>query len=99
MSRQGERSFEKLTDYAGEDRNPVWAPDGKSYYYLSEEKGSFNVFQRTPGKNDARQLTFHTQNPVRFLSVSKNGTLCYGLDGEIYTLVPGNNPKRSTSRL
>ena len=91
---KGERSFEKLTDYAGEDRNPVWAPDGKSYYYLSEEKGSFNVFQRTPGKNDARQLTFHTQNPVRFLSVSKNGTLCYGLDGEIYTLVPGNNPQK-----
>lgn len=40
--------YQKQTTFGGEDREPVWAPDGKSFYYLSEEKGSFNIFQRTP---------------------------------------------------
>src|SRR5699024_8949251 len=62
--------------------------------YLSEEKGSFNVFQRTPGAAASRQITFHTKHPVRFLSISAAGTLCYGYDGEIYTLVPGKQPQK-----
>lgn len=86
--------YEKLTSFKGEDRDPVWAPDGKSFYYLSEEKGTFNVFQRTPGAATATQLTRHTKQPVRFLSVASNGTLCYGYDGEIYTLTPGSQPQK-----
>ena len=38
--------YQKQTTFGGEDREPVWSPDGKSFYYLSEEKGSFNIFQR-----------------------------------------------------
>ena len=33
-----EHSFQKITSFKGEDRNPVWATDGSSFYYLSEEK-------------------------------------------------------------
>ena len=33
----------KLTTFAGEDRNPVFADNDKAFYYLSEESGSFNV--------------------------------------------------------
>jgi Tol biopolymer transport system component/C-terminal processing protease CtpA/Prc len=81
--------YTKLTTFIGEDREPVWAPDGKSFYYLSEEKGSFNVFQRTPGEQTSRQITHHTLHPVRFLSIATNGTLCYSFNGDIYTLTPG----------
>ena len=42
-SLDGERSYRKLTAFNGEDRTPVWASDGKSFYYLSEEKGYSNV--------------------------------------------------------
>lgn len=28
-------NFTKLTDFNGHDLNPVWAPDGKSYYYVT----------------------------------------------------------------
>lgn len=87
-------SYVKLTSFRGEDRNPVWAPDGESFYYLSEEKGTFNVFRRQLGNASSMQLTKHTDNPVRFLSVADNGTLCYSYDGEIYTLVPGQQPKK-----
>ena len=86
--------YQKQTTFGGEDREPVWSPDGKSFYYLSEEKGSFNIFQRTPGTTTSQQITFHTKHPVRFLSISTTGTLCYGYDGEIYTLTPGKQPQK-----
>lgn len=86
--------YEKQTSFKGEDRDPVWAPDGKSFYYLSEENGTFNIFRRTPGEATATQLTRHTKQPVRFLSIASNGKLCYGYDGEIYTLTPGEQPKK-----
>ena len=86
--------YQKQTTFGGEDREPVWAPDGKSFYYLSEEKGSFNIFQRTPGANTSKQITFHTKHPVRFLSMASEGKLCYGYNGEIYTLVPGGQPQK-----
>lgn len=86
--------YRKLTTFGGEDREPVWAPDGKSFYYLSEEKGTFNVFQRTPDAGSSRQITFHAKHPVRFLSIANDGKLCYGYDGEIYTLLPNGKPQK-----
>uniref|UniRef100_UPI002609EF26 S41 family peptidase n=1 Tax=Bacteroides sp. TaxID=29523 RepID=UPI002609EF26 len=89
-----EPHYQQLTTFGGEDREPVWAPDGKSFYYLSEENGTFNVYQRTPGASTAIQITHHTKQPVRFLSGSADGKLCYGYDGEIYTLLPGGQPNK-----
>ncbi|MCC8071683.1 MAG: PDZ domain-containing protein [Bacteroidales bacterium] len=87
--------YEKLTSFRGEDRNPVWAPDGQSYYYLSEADGSMNVYQADPSPSaKAKQLTHHTTHPVRFLSGANNGTLAYSYDGALYTLAPGNQPQR-----
>ena len=39
--KRGEQ-FTQLTKFRGEDRNPVWAADGQSFYYLSEQDGTFN---------------------------------------------------------
>lgn len=90
----GAPAYQKLTTFEGEDREPVWAPDGKSFYYLSEENGSFNIYRRVPGEEKREQLTKHTVHPVRFLSVAADGRLCYGFNGEIYTLQPGGKPQK-----
>ena len=90
---QRDGQFTKLTSFNGEDRTPRWAADGNSYYYLSEQDGTFNVYKNTIG-GQAVQLTHHKNNPVRFLSVAGNGTLCYGYNGEIYTLSEGSEPQR-----
>lgn len=90
-----ERTYQKLTGFNGEDRTPVWAADGKSFYYLSEKNGSFNIYRRSVEQADDKQITHHTQHPVRFLSSSKNGVLCYGYDGEIYTVTEGEAPKKT----
>ncbi|MDE5688377.1 MAG: PDZ domain-containing protein [Paramuribaculum sp.] len=83
--------FKKLTDFAGEDRNAVWAPDGKSYYFLSERDGSFNVYKAAPGEKPVK-LTAHTTHPVRFLSAATNGKMAYSYNGELYTLDEGKQP-------
>ena len=85
----------KLTSFRGEDRTPVWAPDGQSFYYLSEQDGTFNVWKRTIDGSSDQQVTRHSQNPVRFLTMATDGTLCYGYDGEIYTWRNGQEQKVS----
>ena len=85
--------YTKLTSFRGEDRNPVWAPDGRSFYYLSEKDGTFNVWKRNTDGSGEQQLTHHTKNPVRFLTADKKGTLCYAYDGEIYVMQNGQERK------
>lgn len=93
-SLDGDHAYSKLTTFNGEDRNPVWAADNKSFYYLSEEKGSFNVFKRDIDGNSSKQITNHAKHPVRFLTAAANGTLCYGYNGEIYTVKEGATPQK-----
>jgi tricorn protease len=84
----------QLTQFGGEDRNPI--PDGEGFiYYLSEESGNFNVHKISLAQpKDKSQVTSFTKHPVRFLSNSKTGTLCFSYDGEIYTMKKGEQPKR-----
>ena len=85
-----------LTNRNGEDRNPVYAPDGKSVYFLSERNGgSFNVYSfPLNAPQQVKPVTTFRTHPVRFLSVSDKGTLCYAYDGELYTQLPNSRPQK-----
>ena len=88
-------SYTQLTQFAGEDRNPVVDADENYVYYLSEESGSFNVHRLTlKGGSEKLQVTTFKNHPVRFLSMAKNGTLCFSYDGEIYTAKNGGQPTK-----
>jgi tricorn protease len=87
-------THKKLTTFPGEDRNPVFAEDGQSFYYLSEESGTFNVHKMSLQGGKSQQLTSFKKQPVRFLSTSATGTLCFGYDGDLYTLKAGSQPQR-----
>ena len=89
------KKYQQLTTFNGEDRNPVFAANDDDFYYLSEEKGSFNVFKSSlshPAQTTA--LTRFTKHPVRFLTRSKQDQLCFSFDGEIFTLHPGEEPRK-----
>ena len=86
--------YQKLTSFKGEDRNPVWAQDGQSFYYLSEQNGSFNVYHRNVASGKDTQVTHNQKNPIRFLTSSQSGLLRYGYDGEIYTVKEGAEPQK-----
>lgn len=86
--------YQKLTTFKGEDRNPVWAADNQSFYYLSEQDGSFNIYRRNIASGKDTQITQQKKNPIRFLTSSNDGLLCYGFDGEIYTVKEGALPQK-----
>ncbi len=85
-----------LTRRAGEDRSPILAADGNTVYCLSERNGgTFNVWSfPLNNPSQATQVTNFAVNPVRFLSLAGNGTMCYTYDGEIYTQRPGGSPSK-----
>lgn len=85
----------KLTNNPGEDRNPV-AADANTYYYLAERNGgTFNVYSANiNGQGEPVAVTNFKTHPVRFLSRSGNGTLCFTYDGEIYTLAQSGKPEK-----
>ncbi len=86
----------KLTKFDGEDREPVVSPDGQWIYYLTEEfNNTFNVAKmKADGTGEPVQLTSFERHPVRFLTMSNDGTLCFSWDGQIYTLKDGSEPQK-----
>jgi len=90
MFDSGSGKHTKLTDFGGEDRNPLWSRKEDEAFFLSERSGSFNVWKlslKEPAK--AAQITQFTNHPVRFLSMSDSGTLCFSWHGELYTAGSG----------
>ena len=88
-----QKTYRKLTDWRGEDRNPIYG-EGNTFYFLSEKGGTFNVWQgSTEGNTYEKQLTDFKTHPVRFLSRANNGILCFGYHGGIYTLENGKIEK------
>jgi tricorn protease len=84
----------KLSQFAGEDRNPVLGSDEKYVYYLTEQFGSNMNVARFPvdHPDKVEQLTHFKTNPVRFLSIANNNTMAFSYNGELYRLQPGQEP-------
>ena len=80
-----------LTTNVGEDRDPRYLPGYKDVVFLSERNnGSFNVYKAPANDLEKVEQVSHFQtHPVRFLSVSNDGLLCYGY--------MGSNPVRVTT--
>lgn len=91
------KNYTQVTKFEGEDRNPIFTPDGKGLYYLSEESGTFNIHKLSyeQGKVGAsKQLTRLKHHPIRYLTSASDGLLCFSYDGEIYTYREGQQPKK-----
>jgi tricorn protease len=100
MYAKKENKFTKLTDFAGEDRNPIWSADEKEIYYLSEKAGTFNVWKMaTDDPSQQTQITKFDKNPVRFLSASGDGTLCFSYNGELFTKSTAGEPQKITIKI
>ena len=86
--------YKKISNFEGEDREPVFSSDDQSIYYLSEKNGNQNIYKKDLGSSTEKQLSQFKINPVRHLSISKSNTLCFTNDGEIYTLADGGTPQK-----
>jgi tricorn protease len=90
------KSHTILTSNVGEDRDPRYLPGYKDVVFLSERNnGSFNVYKAPANDLEkVEQVSHFKTHPVRFLSVSNDGLLCYGYMGEIYTQSIGSEPQK-----
>ena len=93
------RTYRKLTTDNCEHRCPVWAPDGRSYYYLSEQSGTLNVYRVDAVGGQEHQVTHFDKHPVRYLSIARDGKLCFSWDGSLYTLAEGGQPQKVNIQL
>lgn len=103
-------TYRQLTTSATDDRCPVFVAKTSTLYWLSEQSGTFNVYSLQLDSNGhptkgntssseadqkkAKQLTSFTGMPVRYLTASADGTLCFSWDGELYTMQAGKQPKK-----
>lgn len=93
------KKHELVTTHNAEDRQPVFSQDGNTVYFLSERSGTFNIHKMSFLNHEApTQLTSFNLHPVRFLSQG-GGKLCFGFDGEIYTMTEGEEPSKLTIRI
>ena len=87
--------YRQLSNFKGENRNPVFAENSNEFYYLSEESGSFNVHKSSINNPQTNtQITSFENHPVRFLSKSNNGELCFSYHGELYKMMPNGQPQK-----
>ena len=66
-------TYAKLTSFKGEDRNPVWAPDGESFYYLRSTCIAAVLEALRPNNS-------HTTTPIRYVSSASPETERYAMD-------------------
>ena len=85
-----------ITTNIGDDRDPRFLPNSDDMVFLSERVGgNFNVYKASvDDAENVQQITNFPTYPVRFLSVSNDGLLCYGYQGEIYTQTLNGEPKK-----
>ena len=96
--------YTKLTESIAEDRNPVFAPDGKTFYYISEQgdaplrtddwAADANIWKSSIDGGKPTRITSFKDNPVRYLSISGEGTLCYSWNGDLYIQKDGSAPRK-----
>ena len=85
-------TYKKLSDFEGEDREPVYANDDQ-VFYLNEKDGTQNVYS-LPAGGTVKKLTSFKDYPVRNLSIANNNTLCFTNNGEIYVMATNGQPKK-----
>jgi len=80
----------RLTGFGHDDRQAVWGQDQRTLVFLSERDGTFNVWKmELDDPSHPVQITEHQRHPVRSLSASKAGDLCYAYDGEVWVRPAG----------
>jgi tricorn protease len=93
-----DKTFTKLIQRETESRTPLWAPDGKGFYYVSGEGGCMNVRHRDLASGKERPVTSFTDDSVIHPALSKDGrTMVFRHLFDFYRMDPtrpGTAPQR-----
>lgn len=87
ISRDGNAPM-PVTDHASIDWNPVWSPDGKYLYFISDRHGSMNLWRVALDENSGKILG-EPENIVTPSVYSRN--LSFSRDGKQFIYVQSEN--------
>ncbi len=87
-----EKTFEKLSKDLIPHEWPLWYPDGKRFYYVSEEGGTRNLWSMDLATRTRKQLTRYTDDGVTYPTLSGDGSvLVFRRLFDLYALRPGED--------
>ncbi|AJR03430.1 S41 family peptidase [Siansivirga zeaxanthinifaciens] len=92
-------TYTQITNFVGEDREPVFNNNASSIYYLNEKNGTQNLYKMDLSSKKDVLLTNFEDFPVRHLSISKNNTMAFTWKGSIYTFSEGSEPRKISIRV
>lgn len=87
-------TYEQLSDFEGENREPVFSADASSVFYLNERSGTQNLYKMSLSGANEEQLTEFEDFPVRHLTISDDNLISFSWKGDIYSLKPGASPQK-----
>lgn len=80
-------SYQQLTDGDSKDLWPMWSPDGKDLYFVSDRSGTENIWVRSTDQDDPRQLTHFNAGRVLWPSISPDGkSIVFERDSKLYCM-------------
>ena len=89
------KTYTQLSQFKGEDTNPLFGNNDDDFYYLSEQNGESNIYKSSLSNPTlSTPLTNLTKHPVRFLTKSKDDKFCFSYNGEVYTMLSGSEPQK-----
>jgi len=89
------KSFTAMVKEENEARSPLWWPDGKGFYYVSERDGTFNLWSRDFSSGKDQQLTTFKDDGVIRPNISEDGSVILFRRGfHLWTLKPGGKPEQ-----
>ncbi len=79
-------SYDKLVDLNGRNAWPMWMPDGKSLYFMSDRTGAQNIWSVVPG-GKPKQITKFNDGRVIWPSIAYDGkAIVFERDFKIWKL-------------
>lgn len=91
----------RVTEFTGQDVAPMWAPDGKTLYYISEDTGTLpanivKIDTTAPGKPTPQLVTTHADDAVRRARIAANGRyIVYECGADLWVVgTDGRSPAR-----
>jgi tricorn protease len=90
----------RVTTFNGQDNSPMWSPDGRYLYYVSECWGTpANIVRQEIGSKESKPslVTFHKDDAVRQARISANGEwIAYecGADLWVVSTREGQQPRK-----
>ncbi len=95
-----QNQFTQLCNDESGARSPLWDADGKGFYYVSGESGSFNLWHRQIDGSNAKQLTRFEDDTVVMPCISGDGqTVVFRHLFDLYSFRPGEDQQPQKIRL